>query len=130
MLSQVQLIQAKVNKLHRLGYVDDAQTLEAVATEQIDRITAFLAARRQLFYDNGFNIRRLNLAYFAFYGGYQAEGIPGIAGTDPIGPAVQDIFDLSPDIRAFVVTMRDITTREELLSVQAAMQAEYNQQAG
>ena len=130
MLMKVAVIQAKVDKLQRLGFLEEAQAMETVAEVEIDRVTAFMNVRQQLFYENGFNIRRLNLAYFAFYGGYQAEGIPGIAGTDPIGPAVQEIFDLSPDIRSFVVTMRGITTREELLSVQAAMQAEVAQQAG
>ncbi len=87
----------------------------------IDQSEAFMEQRRQLFYDNGYRIRKLNQAYFAFYGGYQAGDRPGVGGADPIGPAVAEIRAMSPSLHDFVVTMRGITTREELLRIRDAM---------
>lgn len=86
----------------------------------IQKVEWYMERRRQVFVANGYRIRVLNQAYFAFYGGYQG-GIPGIGGEDPIGPAVFDIRAASPTLHDFVVTMRDITTRDELLSVRDAL---------
>ncbi len=76
------------------------------------------------------DIRRLNQAWFAFYEGYQAEPSAGggvdITITDvtdpnyqgdPIGPAIQEIYELAPSPYDFLVVMRDITTRQELLEL-------------
>src|SRR5690606_2836895 len=93
---------------------------------QLDKIEAaedYMAAQGQRL-----NIRRLNQAWFAFYGGYQADPSAG-GGTDvtvtdvldpncrgdPIGPAIQEIFERAPSPFEFLVEMRDITTRAELL---------------
>ncbi len=81
----------------------------------------YLEARRRLFVANGYPIRRLNQAYFAFYGGYQAGGIPGVGGEDPIGPAVRDIRRHSPSLRAFVLNVQGVTTREQLLGLRDAL---------
>jgi hypothetical protein len=64
--------------------------------------------------ENGYRIRKLNQAYFAFYGGYQS-GTPGVGGSDPIGPAVQAVRDQSGSIFEWIATMRSITTREALI---------------
>ena len=83
-------------------------------------------------------IRRLNQAWFAFYGGYQAEpssggGVdvtitdvtdPNYQG-DPIGPAIQEIYELAPNPYEFLVAMRDITTREELLTLLIELRARW-----
>ncbi len=67
--------------------------------------------RRREFVRQGYAIRKLNQAYFAFYGGYQDE--PGAGGTDPTGPAIEELRVLSPDLLAWMQTMRAITTRAE-----------------
>ncbi|MEO8396352.1 MAG: hypothetical protein ABI700_25390, partial [Chloroflexota bacterium] len=64
---------------------------------------------------HGYGIRKLNQAYFAFYGGYQS-GTPGEGGSDPIGPSVQAIRDQSATIFQWIEAMRGITTRDELLA--------------
>lgn len=78
-------------------------------------------------------IRRMNQAWFAFFGGYQADpqsgggtslsGItdvldPDFAG-DPIGPAIQELFELSPTPFDFLMIMRNVSTRDELLTTLA-----------
>lgn len=93
-----------------------------LAEGRVAEAEAYMEERRRLFVENGYPIRRLNQAYFAFYGGYQAgDGVPGAGGADPIGPAVQEIFQRSASLHDFVVTMRTITTRDELLATLAAL---------
>lgn len=89
---------------------------ELLAAGKVDEAETYMEERRALFFANGYRIRKLNQAYFAFYGGYQVDGIPGIAGEDPTGPAVQAIRDSSPNLAAFANTMSHITTREALLN--------------
>jgi hypothetical protein len=91
-----------------------------LAEGRVEAAEAYMERRRRLFVANGYAIRKLNQAYFAFYGGYQS-GEPGVGGEDPIGPAVQAILDASPSIYEWVVTMRSITTRDELLAVSGAL---------
>lgn len=95
---------------------------ELLAAGSVEEAEAYMEERRRLFVANGYLIRKLNQAYFAFYGGYQAGGgVPGAGGADPIGPAVQAIYERSPSLHAFVMTMRHITTRDELLAQAEAM---------
>jgi hypothetical protein len=54
---------------------------ELLAAGEIEAAEAYMEARRQLFLANGYNIRKLNQAYFAFYGAYAAE--PGATGDRP-----------------------------------------------
>ena len=89
---------------------------ELLAAGQVEEAEAYMEERRRLFVENGYAIRKLNQAYFAFYGGYQS-GTPGAGGSDPTGPAVQAILDASPSLQDWIVTMRGITSRDELLAV-------------
>jgi hypothetical protein len=87
---------------------------ELLAAGKVDEAEAYMEARRRVFVANGYAIRKLNQAYFAFYGGYQDE--PGAGGTDPTGPAIEELRLLSPDLRAWLQTLRGITTRDQLLT--------------
>jgi hypothetical protein len=80
----------------------------------VEGAEVYMEARRRWFAAQGYRIRKLNQAYFAFYGGYQGE--PGSGGTDPIGPAIEELLLLSPDLSSWLNTMRPITTRDELLA--------------
>ncbi|MBI1257726.1 MAG: hypothetical protein GC204_09670 [Chloroflexi bacterium] len=86
-----------------------------LAAGKIDEAEAYMEQQREVFVAHGYGIRKLNQAYFAFYGGYQS-GSPGEGGSDPIGPAVQAIRDQSSTIFQWIQTMRGITTRDELLA--------------
>lgn len=88
---------------------------QLLAEGRVEEAEAYMEERRQLFVENGYGIRKLNQAFFAFYGGYQT-GTPGEGGSDPIGPAIAAIRDQSESIHAWIVTMRGITTREALLA--------------
>lgn len=93
-----------------------------LAEGRINAAEVYLEQRRAMFYRNGYPIRRLNQAYFAFYGDYQGGGAPGAAGQDPIGPAIHAIRAASPDLHGFVVIMRGIRTRSELLAQRERME--------
>jgi len=81
----------------------------------VEAAEATMAAQQRKFARNGYPIRKLNQAYFAFYGGYQGE--PGAGGADPTGPAIEGILARSATLEDFLRTMGAITRREELVGV-------------
>jgi hypothetical protein len=86
---------------------------ELLAQGKIDEAEAYMESRRQLFWDNGYAIRKLNQAYFAFYGAY-ADQPGGAAGEDPVGPAVRALRAQSTSLADFVKTIAKMTSFEEL----------------
>ena len=63
---------------------------QLLAEGMITEAEQYMESRRQFFWNHGYQIRKLNQAYFAFYGAYNdvGGGGSGAAGTDPVGPAV------------------------------------------
>jgi hypothetical protein len=82
------------------------------ATARIEQAEEYMRQRRTVFADHGYVIRKLNQAYFAFYGAYADQ--PGAAGADPVGPAVIRLRDRSPSLRAFLNTIAPMTSFDEL----------------
>ena len=95
---------------------------ELLAAGQIAEAEAYMEAQRQIFVANGYQIRKLNQAYFAFYGAYADES--GATGTDPVGPLVQEVRQLSPSLRVFLQTMVPIGSFAELQDVVEKLKAE------
>jgi hypothetical protein len=91
-----------------------------LAQGKIEEAERYMEQQRRLFVAHGYRIRKLNQAYFAFYGGYQSPGA-GAGGADPIGPAITEIRQRSPSLRAWLETMRAITSRAQLLAVRDAL---------
>lgn len=83
-----------------------------LAEGKVEEAESYMEARRLYFWDNGYRIRKLNQAYFAFYGAY--ADTPGQAGDDPIGPALVALRDSSPTLRSFLDQVSGITSLEEL----------------
>jgi hypothetical protein len=90
-----------------------------LAEGEIARAEAYMEQRRRVFLNNGYNIRKLNQAYFAFYGGYAAEP-GGAAGADPIGPLLRELRAASPSLRGFLVDVGGVTSYDDLLRLHAA----------
>ena len=88
------------------------QVDELLAAGRIEEAEAYMESRRQEFVAHGYPIRKLNQAYFAFYGAYADE--PGAAGADPIGPLVQELRRRSDRLHDFVRRIASVTTRAEL----------------
>ncbi len=85
---------------------------ELLAAGQIEAAEAYMEARRKEFVENGFNLRVLNQAYFAFHGAYADQ--PGAAGADPIGPRVLEFRASSPSLRQFMLDLRFVTSLADL----------------
>ncbi len=86
---------------------------ELLAEGKIEEAEAYMDARRQIFWENGYAIRKLNQAYFAFYGAY-ADTPGGAAGEDPVGPAVRALREKSPSLAAFINRIAAMTSFAEL----------------
>ena len=93
-----------------------------LAAGRVEEAEAYMEKRRRLFVANGYPIRKLNQAYFAFYGAY--ADTPGAAGDDPIGPAVLALRENSPSLHAFMTTVASVTSAEELNAALAAARSE------
>lgn len=87
---------------------------ELLAEGKIEEAEAYMEQRREVFWENGFLIRKLNQAYFAFHGAY-ADSPGGAAGEDPVGPAVRALREQSDSLADFINTIAWMTSFEELL---------------
>jgi hypothetical protein len=87
---------------------------ELLAQEKISEAEAYMELRRQFFWQNGYAIRKLNQAYFAFYGAY-AETPGGPAGEDPVGPAVRALRAQSSNLSDFLITISRMHSFQQLL---------------
>ena len=86
---------------------------ELLAEGKVPEAEAYMEARRQVFVANGYSLRRLNQAYFAFYGAY-ADQPQGAAGEDPIGAAVRQLWDAAATPEAFLRQMAQMDSVEDL----------------
>jgi hypothetical protein len=87
---------------------------ELLAAGKIKEAEAYMEARRQIFWQNGYQIRKLNQAYFAFHGAY-ADVPGGAAGEDPVGPAVRALREQSNSLADFLNTISWMTSFEQLM---------------
>lgn len=83
---------------------------------KIEEAEAYMEARRLIFLKNGYLLRKLNQAYFAFHGAY-ADLPGGAAGQDPVGPAVRALRAQSESLADFVNTMSWMWKYEQLQKV-------------
>ena len=93
---------------------------ELLAEGKIEAAEAYMERRRRLFVDNGFHIRKLNQAYFAFHGTY-AESPTSVS---PIGDQLHRLRQLVPDLGAFVKAVAGVSTYQQFLDKLSALEAE------
>jgi hypothetical protein len=84
-----------------------------LAQGKIQEAEAYMEQRRQVFWKNGYLIRKLNQAYFAFNGAY-ADVPGGAAGEDPVGPAVRALRAKSKSLANFINTIAWMTSFQQL----------------
>lgn len=87
-----------------------------LAEGQIDEAEAYMEARRQIFVSEGYSLRVLNQAYFAFHGAYADVG-GGAAGVDPVGPLVADVREASGSLKGFMQNLSGVTSLADLQAV-------------
>jgi len=86
---------------------------QLLADGKIDEAEAYMEQRRQVFWENGYLLRKLNQAYFAFHGAY-ADAPGGAAGEDPVGPAVRALRQQSASLADFINRIAWMTSFEQL----------------
>ena len=81
-----------------------------LANGQIDEAEQYMDEQRDYLQTQGYYIRKLNQAYFAFYGTYADTP----AYVDPIGTAVQDIRNQSNSLKEFLNALGRVTSVSQL----------------
>jgi hypothetical protein len=84
---------------------------ELLAAGQVERAEQLMEERRQYLASQGYYIRKLNQAYFAFYGTYADEP----TSVDPLGDQMRELRARSPSLKAFLDAGSVMTSREQLL---------------
>lgn len=77
---------------------------------KIEEAEALMEQKRLEFAEKGYHIRRLNQAYFAFYGFYGT----GAGSIDPIGPKVEQLFASAQTPGEFLRRARSLTSQADL----------------
>jgi len=90
-------IRLHVDELLKQGRVTEAET--------------YMEAERQKLVAEGYGLRRLNQAYFAFHGSYATSP----ASVDPIGPWLHRLRAQSGSLKAFVDRAAGMTSLDDLL---------------
>lgn len=99
-------------EMHETRVTTDA----LLANGEVEAAEAYMEARRIFFWENGYKIRKLNQAYFAFHGAYASQAV-GAAGEDPVGEAVRSLRDSSATLEEFLNAIAWVNSFEELLAL-------------
>ena len=83
---------------------------ELLAQDQVDEAERLMEEKRDDFEEQGAYLRRINQAYFAFYGSYADTP----SSIDPIGPKLQTLRDRASSVSDFVRLARGLTSEAEL----------------
>jgi len=90
---------------------------DLLARGRIDEAERYMERRRQVFWNEGYRIRKLNQAYFAFYGSYNDTPGGGASGEDPIGPAVRALRYSQPYLKPFLDTIQTVRSFADLMTL-------------
>ena len=93
-----------------------------LAEAQVEAAEIYMEERRKLFIANGYHIRKLNQAYFAFYGAYADQ--PGATGSDPIGPLLRDIRQHSDSVYQFLNRVAQVSSFADLEQLHQAVMSD------
>lgn len=85
---------------------------EYLANGEIDRAESFMEEKQEYLLENGYFIRKLNQAYFAFYGTYAYSP----TSVNPIGTYVKDMRKRSDSLKDFLDEAASITSLDDLIS--------------
>ena len=84
---------------------------ELLAAGWIEAAEAYMEERRRQFVARGYNIRKLNQAYFAFHGSYAT----GPGSVSPIGEQLSELRRNSPSVKDFLETVARFGSYREFL---------------
>jgi hypothetical protein len=95
------------------------RTDELLAQGEIDEAEAYMEERRQVFVANGYLLRKINQAYFAFHGTYATSA----ASVSPVGDQVRELRERSGSIAQFLNTVSQFSTYQEFLHYLGGLRA-------
>lgn len=93
--------QAPVFDVNKELYLTRVNADQLLLQGKIDQAETYMELRRQYLWEHGYHIRKLNQAYFAFYGAY-ADQPASAAGADPVGAAVRLLRAKSASLGDFI----------------------------
>ena len=83
-----------------------------LAGGQVDQAEQYMENQRQVFVKNGYYLRKLNQAYFSFYGSYSDSP----TSVDPTGNQLKALRDQSLSLKDYLDTVSGFETPEDLKS--------------
>ena len=86
-----------------------------LAEGKVDEAEAYMEERRQLFVDNGYSIRKLNQAYFAFHGTYGDSP----TSVSPIHGQLQKLREASNSLADFIHVVQGASSYQGFLRILA-----------
>ncbi len=82
-----------------------------LAESKVEEAEQYMDERRLFFNQNGFNIRKINQAYFAFLGTYAENP----ASVSPIGSQVKTFREFTPSLGSFIKEIRSVSTYSQFI---------------
>jgi hypothetical protein len=86
---------------------------ELLAEGKVEEAEAYMEQRRLEFVEQGHNLRKLNQAYFSFYGSYATSPSSG----NPIGGQLEWLRGQSTTLRDYLRTIASVSRHKELLDL-------------
>ena len=84
-----------------------------LAEGRIEEAETYMEDRRLIFVENGYHLRKINQAYFAFAGTYAEQP----QSSDPVGDGMRRLRSAAPDLTAFISTVSAVSTSEEFVAL-------------
>lgn len=106
-------VEAKIDTTFEFGPFMRETRLEVdrlLAAGQIEEAETYMEAQRQVLVAQGYVIRKLNQAYFAFHGSYAV----GAASTDPIGGKLRALRERTDSLADFLATVMQFEAAADL----------------
>ena len=84
-----------------------------LAEGRIEEAETYMEDRRLIFVENGYHLRKINQAYFAFAGTYAEQP----QSSDPVGEGMRRLRSSAADLTTFISTVSAVGTPEEFASL-------------
>lgn len=84
-----------------------------LAEGKVEEAETYMEERRLVFVENGYHLRKINQAYFAFAGTYAEQP----ESSDPVGEGMRRLRSSAPDLSTFISTVSAVATPEEFAAL-------------
>ena len=84
-----------------------------LAEGKVEEAEAYMEERRRVFVENGYHLRKINQAYFAFAGTYAEQP----ESSDPVGEGMRRLRSSATDLGTFISTISAVSTPEEFAAL-------------